>query len=79
MSTKAENSQYQKQRSGPKKEKRVPHRVRRTAAVETRSPEAIASNRHGDDGYLNRRDRSKKAARKIHVRVRGAAGFRSGR
>ncbi len=73
MTTKAESSRYRQERSGPKKAKRVRHPRRKAAPAADALPGA------GAESFLNRRDRSKKAARKIHVRVRGAAGFKSGR
>ena len=65
MATKAEEARYEEERSGPKKEKPIPHQRRRSAP---------ASKGPGET-FLNRRDRSKKAARKVHERPRGSLGL----
>jgi hypothetical protein len=70
MPTKAEIYRAAQARSGPKKARRV-RRPRRKA---TQTPRALLSEspgeRHIGEGFLNRRDRSKSAARLFHPRAR---------
>jgi len=58
MSTRAEEAKYNEQRSGAKKAKLAPR------------PHRKISGTHAGEGFLNRRDRSKSAARKFHARRR---------
>ncbi|MBI3549224.1 MAG: hypothetical protein HY078_09310 [Elusimicrobia bacterium] len=74
MTTRAEGFLYSQERSGLKKAKGVLHQRRKTPPAD-----ATRADESGGNGFLNRRDRSKGAARTTRTVRRGGWGPSPGR